>query len=94
MQNQMLTTISQHVGKKPNNAKDDFLKILFAAFVKSNRSSNGRSQGVQYWINSQYKHLTYHPERANERKEDSFFESFCDFLRNLQEKGKVVTVIY
>lgn len=83
----MLTTVSKQKGKKPNNKKDDFLKVLFAAFVKSNRSSNGRSQGVQYWIHSQYKHLTYHPERENERKEDSFLVSFCDFLKNFQDKG-------
>jgi hypothetical protein len=87
-QNPMVTTISKQIGKKPNNTKDDFLRVLFAAFVKNNRSPNGRSKGVQYWIHSQYKHLTHHPERDNEKKEDSFFESFCDFLIDFQVKGR------
>ena len=93
-QNPMLTTISKQMGKQPNNTKDEFLGVLFAAFVKSNRSPNGRSKRVQYWIHSQYKHLTYHPEKDNERKEDSFFESFCEFLVNFQDKGGKISTCH
>ena len=58
-QNPMLTTISKQMGKQPNNTKDEFLGVLFAAFVKSNRSPNGRSKGVQYWIQSILFHTLY-----------------------------------
>lgn len=92
-QNQMLTTISKKVGKKPNNTKSKFSKLLFAAFTKGNRAPNGRAKGVRYWLLSQYKHLTHHPERPHERKEDSFFESFCNYMESLQSRGKLVLII-
>ena len=92
-QNQKITTISKHIGKQPNNAKPPFLKVLFAAYVKTNRTPNGRSKGVTYWIHSQYKHLTHHAERANERETDSFFAGFCRFLVILQNNGKFETLI-
>lgn len=92
-QNQMLTTISKKVGKKPNNTKSKFSKLLFAAFTKGNRAPNGRAKGVRYWLLSQYKHLTHHPERPHERKEDSFFESFCNYMESLQSRGKLIIYV-
>ena len=86
--NQKLLTISNTIGKQPNNTKPEFFRVLFVAFVKNNRSANRRSQRVKFWINSEYKHLIYHPERPNEKKEDSFFESFRNFLSNLQDNSR------
>lgn len=86
--NQKLLTISKTIGKQPNNTKPEFFRVLFAAFVKNNRSSNGRAQGVRFWIHSEYKHLIHHPERPHEKKEDSFFESFRNFLSNLQDNSR------
>jgi len=92
--NIQLTTISNKIVKPPNNKKPDFLKVLFAAYVKTNRAPNGRSIGVTHWLHSQYKHLYYHKEREHERKKDSFFESFLELLTNLQAKGKYLLNYY
>ena len=65
-----------YVSETTKNTKDDFLRVLFAAFVKNNRLPNKRLKRVQYWIHSQYKHLTHHPERDNEKKKIVSLKAF------------------
>ncbi len=85
-----ISTISKKIAQKPNNTKPDFLKILFAAFVKTNRAPNGRATGVTYWLHSQYKQLFYHLDREHEKKEDCFLQCFISLLQSLQAKGMLI----
>lgn len=79
----------KHKSKPPPSTKDDFLLLLFKAFVKSNRVPTGKTSGkLKYWLNSRFKYLTYHANRQNEKPEASLWQSFIKYVQQLQQLGK------
>jgi len=74
-----------------NNAKPEILRLLFRAFVRSNRATNGRQKGtVRFWLYSHFKSLTWHPERPDDQPEQSLYYMFIKCLEKHQQQGTTI----
>jgi len=73
-----------------NNSKPLIFRVLFRAFVKSNRATNGRSRRtIRYWLHSHIKRLKY-DKSTDMKAEECLFFLFRECLAIQQAKGKCV----
>ena len=71
-----------------NKSKPPFMRVLFGLFVLANRTTNGRKTStIRFWLHSNFARLAHHPEREQEKEEESFNEAFIKYFLQLQFAG-------
>ena len=77
-----------------NHSKPLIFRVLFRAFVKSNRATSGRSRGtIWYWLHSHIKRLKY-DKNTDIKAEECLFCLFRECLAIQQAKGKCVGFLW
>lgn len=84
--------------KKINNnnaAKPSIVRLLFGAFVRSVRNTNGKTHGkIKFWLDGHIRRLIHKPEKHLEsEKEHSLFELFQNCLLSQIINGKILSKI-